>query len=119
MSATNRWPTWVYNTGEEPDYRFSFANERTFLAWIRTSLSLIAAGVALDAFKPSIPELFQRLVAAILVGLGLVCALSSWVRWARSQRAIRRHAALPSSSLTALLSAGIVVTALAVLVTTR
>jgi hypothetical protein len=31
---------------QEPDYRFTFANERTFLAWIRTALALIAGGVA-------------------------------------------------------------------------
>ena len=30
----------------EPDYRFTLANERTFLAWQRTSLGLMAAAVA-------------------------------------------------------------------------
>jgi putative membrane protein len=34
--------------GQEPDYRFSLANERTFLAWIRTALAILASGVALD-----------------------------------------------------------------------
>ena len=32
--------------GHEPDYRFTLANERTFLAWIRTSLGLMAVGLA-------------------------------------------------------------------------
>jgi putative membrane protein len=37
-----RFPRWVYGAGDEPDARFSLANERTFLAWIRTSLALSA-----------------------------------------------------------------------------
>ena len=37
-------PRW-YEEGEEPDYRFTLANERTFLAWLRTALALIAGGV--------------------------------------------------------------------------
>ena len=32
------------------DYRFLLANERTFLAWMRTALGLIAGGVALEQF---------------------------------------------------------------------
>ncbi|MDQ7905703.1 DUF202 domain-containing protein [Phytohabitans sp. ZYX-F-186] len=38
-----RWPSWVYRSGSEPDPRFTLANERTFLAWIRTALGLVAA----------------------------------------------------------------------------
>jgi hypothetical protein len=37
--------------GEEPDYRFTLANERTFLAWIRTALAILAAGILLDQFS--------------------------------------------------------------------
>src|SRR3954470_20484811 len=44
-----RWPRWVYGVGTRPDHRFSLANERTFLAWVRTSLAMLAGGVALDA----------------------------------------------------------------------
>ena len=61
MSETKgRWPGFVYAGGEEPDYRFSFANERTFLAWIRTGLALLAAGVAVDAFDLPFPATVQR-----------------------------------------------------------
>ena len=42
-----RGPSWRRD-GQEPDYRFSLANERTFLAWIRTALALLAGGVLLD-----------------------------------------------------------------------
>jgi len=33
--------------GEEPDPRFTLADERAFLAWMRTSLALLAAGRAI------------------------------------------------------------------------
>ena len=46
----------MYGVGEEPDHRFSLANERTFLAWIRTSLGLIGGGVAVEAFGVAPPR---------------------------------------------------------------
>lgn len=91
-----RWPKWVYDKGDEPDYRFSFANERTFLAWIRTALALLAAGVALDVVDLSIPDGVQRTLTLLLVVLGLVSALAAWVRWALAERAMRHQQPLPS-----------------------
>lgn len=119
MKRPERWPRWVYGTGEEPDYRFSFANERTFLAWIRTALALIAGGVAVDTVELSIPRDLQRAVALLLVALGMLGAASSWLRWARSERAIRRGEPLPSSAYTAVLAGAVVVTALALLILGR
>ena len=116
MRAHERWPHWVYGSGDEPDARFSFANERTFLAWIRTALALLAGGVALDAFDLSISERVQDLLAAMLVLLGLGCAVSSWLRWARAERALRHGRPLPASSFTAILAAAMVVAAIALLV---
>lgn len=98
MAAKKRWPGWVYATGSEPDARFSFANERTFLAWIRTALALLAAGVAVDAFDLSLPDRTQRGLAALLVLLGLLGAVASWVRWAKAERAMRRQEPLPAAS---------------------
>jgi putative membrane protein len=106
----------VYGGGEDPDVRFSMANERTFLAWIRTALALLAGGVALDAINLSIPEDLKKALAALLVALGLVCALLSWLRWARAEQAMRRHEPLPASTLSALLTAAVVVAAVAILV---
>ena len=91
-----RWPGFVYDEGEEPDYRFSFANERTFLAWIRTALALLAAGVAVDVVDLSLSDSAQHTLAVLLVVTGLVTALASWARWALSERAMRRREALPS-----------------------
>jgi len=38
----------------EPDYRFTLANERTFLAWQRTALGLLAAAVAVVHLVPDL-----------------------------------------------------------------
>jgi len=108
-SERGRWPSWVYVAGPEPDYRFSLANERTFLAWIRTALALVAAGVAIDAFPVSASERLQTWLAVLLVLLGMACAIASWFRWARTERAIRSRKPLPSSGLTAWLALGLVV----------
>lgn len=115
MKAHQRWPQWVYGSGEEPDYRFSFANERTFLAWLRTALALLAGGVALDAIDLSIPSRVKGVLASLLVVLGLLCSLASWIRWARAERALRRSEALPASHLGAILSLALVAVAVVVL----
>lgn len=116
MSTRERWPRWVYAGGTEPDARFSFANERTFLAWIRTALALMAAGVALDAFELSISEQIQHGLAVLFVLLGLFCALASWIRWARAERAMRHREALPSSNYSALMAAGVALAAVVLVV---
>jgi putative membrane protein len=111
-----RWPAWVYAEGEEPDYRFSFANERTFLAWIRTALALIAGGVALDAFDLDVSSGLQHGVAAAVVVLGLGCAVAAWWRWAVAERAMRRRQPLPAQGFGAVLAAAVVLAAVALLV---
>ena len=98
-----RRPHWVYADGSEPDYRFSLANERTFLAWIRTALALLAGGAALDALDFSLPDEVQRVLAGVLVVGGLSCAVLAWFRWAASERALRRDEPLPSVSWAAFL----------------
>jgi putative membrane protein len=116
MSESGRWPRWVYGEGTEPDVRFSFANERTFLAWIRTALALLAAGVALDAVPLTIPEALQTTLAAVFVLLGLGCAVASWVRWARAERAMRQRRPLPSSSFGVVLAGFVVLAGVGLLV---
>jgi putative membrane protein len=115
MSGAGRWPRWVYDTGSEPDARFSFANERTFLAWIRTALALLAAGVALDALPLPIPSALQTFLAAAFVVLGLTCAVASWARWARAERAMRRGEPLPSVGFGAVLAVFVVLAGLGLL----
>jgi len=115
-SEPRRWPGWVYGAGEEPDYRFSLANERTLLAWLRTSLALLAAGVALDQIDLDMGAGLQLGLAATLVLLGVVCAAASWWRWASAERAIRLRRPLPSSVLGLLLAVGAIAVGVVVLV---
>lgn len=117
VSDKSRWPGWVYREGVEPDARFSFANERTFLAWIRTSLALLAGGVALDAVELSFPAEVQLGLAALLVVLGVVSAAAAWVRWALAERAMRREDPLPASGLSAVLVVGLIAAGVVLLVT--
>jgi len=111
-----RWPRWVYDEGTEPDYRFSFANERTFLAWIRTSLALLAAGVAVDVVDLSLPDAAQRAIATVLVAMAGIGAGVAWTRWALAERAMRRSRPLPSFGFGAVMALGMVATALVVAV---
>jgi putative membrane protein len=96
-SRPTRWPARVYGVGSEPDFRFSLANERTFLAWVRTSLALLAGGVALDAVDLDGPRGVQTAVAVTLVVLGLLGATAAWLRWAATERAMRLRQPLPST----------------------
>lgn len=91
--------------GATPDYRFSLANERTFLAWIRTGLALIGGGLAVAAFVPELrwPHV-REAVAIALMALGAVVALRAVDHWARSERAMRLGEPLPPSRFPALLS---------------
>ena len=111
----NRWPGWVYDEGDEPDPRFSFANERTFLAWVRTALALLAAGVALQALPVDIEPTPRKWLAVIFIVLALATAVVGWVRWGRSERAMRRQEQLPGSVMTAILVGAVAVTGLILL----
>jgi putative membrane protein len=91
--------------GTEPDYRFTLANERTFLAWIRTSLALLAAGVAVVNVVTSLAPRPQRLALGLaLIGLALVLAATSHRRWSRVQHAIRLGRPLPPNWMPALVA---------------
>lgn len=111
-----RWPRWVYATGEEPDYRFSLANERTFLAWIRTALALLAGAVALQVLDPDLSDAARRLLGGLLVGSGTLAAAAAWLRWAAAERAIRRREPLPALGLGVAVALGVLVASLVVLV---
>ncbi|MDQ0377005.1 YidH family protein [Amycolatopsis thermophila] len=92
-------PRW-YEEGEEPDYRFTLANERTFLAWLRTALALIAGAVALMQFVPqfSISGL-RTTLAALLAATGTLLAAFGYRRWASVQRSMRHKRPLPMTWL--------------------
>ena len=92
--------------GVEPDARFSFANERTFLAWNRTALGCVVAGLAVShVLRPDDSSALGPEVAGVaLMALGGVLALCSYGNWAASQRALRLGLPVPRSRLPTVLS---------------
>jgi putative membrane protein len=102
----------LHEIGEEPDVRFTYANERTFLAWNRTALALIATGVAATQLLPAFDIDFgRRLLGLPLIAMGALVALVSYRRWEANERAMRLGEPLPPSSLPRLLAFGIGVVA--------
>jgi putative membrane protein len=99
MTQRRRFPASLYGMGTEPDGRFTLANERTFLAWIRTSLAFIAAGVALEALVTNMQPGFRIAASAVLVLTGIATPISAWIGWVRIERALREDKALPSPAL--------------------
>jgi putative membrane protein len=112
----SRFPRAVYGVGTEPDPRFSLANERTFLAWIRTALACIAGGVAIDAVALPLPDAVRFATAAVLLLLGLLVPALAWWNWAATERALRLDRPLPSSPVGAALAVGVLVVAALVVV---
>jgi putative membrane protein len=93
---------------EEPDYRLIFANERTFLAWQRTALGLLAAAVALVQLVPELTIPGAR--RSLGVGLAVLAIFTSGmglVRWQQADRAMRRGAPLPRQPSPVYLAAGL------------
>lgn len=103
-----RFPQSLYSGGSEPDPRFSLANERTFLAWVRTSLALLASGVALEALQVPVSPGFRLAAALVFVALGVLAALQAWVGWYRTERAMRLNRSLPGPSVGLVIVLGIV-----------
>lgn len=113
---TSRWTSRLLSEGEDPDPRFTFANERTFLAWIRTALALLAGGIGLEAFLAGqLPALPRRALAALLIVLGGALAVTAFTRWLATERALRLGRPLPPPGLAPVLTAGIGVAALVLL----
>ncbi|WP_349291111.1 DUF202 domain-containing protein [Citrobacter sp. JGM124] len=92
MPPEKKW----WQEGKTPDYRFTLANERTFLAWVRTSLAFMAGAVGIEQFTPqaSPPELKIALVL-ILLAVGASMGFLAWRRWRRNEYAMRMEQDLP------------------------
>lgn len=116
-----RWPRGVYGVGHEPDPRFSLANERTFLAWIRTTLAFLAGAAAVDALALPMPREAQQAISVVLALAGLACAWQAWTGWRRAERAMRLGEPLPHSrvNLPLVMALGAVALALVVLSVVR
>jgi putative membrane protein len=95
------------DVGSDPDYRFSLANERTFLAWIRTALALAAGGLAAVTILDDFPG--EEFLGVGLLALSFLTAASAYRRWALNERAMRLDEPLPPSRLPMLMAIGVAV----------
>ncbi|MDY7088469.1 MAG: DUF202 domain-containing protein [Actinomycetota bacterium] len=119
IGGLRQWidPEKTPTVGRTPDYRFSLANERTFLAWIRTGLALIAGGLGCAQFLPPLPIAYLREVIAVaLLVLGGLVALRAVDHWARTERAMRLGEELPGSRFPAFLAVIVALGALLLIV---
>ena len=98
---------------EGPDVRFSLANERTFLAWLRTALALVGGGIAVVQF---LDFGAREAVAVVLLAIGAACAVRAVVHWTVCERAMRRGQDLPASRFPTVLALVIGVGAVALIV---
>ena len=94
--------------------QYELANERTYLAWLRTGLALVAAGVAADRLLPVVGMPWVRQTIGItLVLAGAVTAALARRRWELLDRAFREGRPLPRPYLGYLVAVAIVVDGLA------
>ena len=102
------WARRLLADGEDPDPRFSLANERTFLAWIRTALGLMAVGIGVATFVSTQIDAGVAGVLSIgLIVIGGAVAATSWFRWLAVERAMRVGSGLPPSRMAPVLALGI------------
>lgn len=99
--------------GPAPDYRFTLANERTFLAWMRTSLALVGGGLAIKNFIHNVPGHLP--IALFVILMGLYLGSTSYFNWSRNEHAISHGAPLPGSYRPAILAAGVAIAGIAVI----
>jgi putative membrane protein len=95
--------------GDEPDYRFTLANERTFLAWIRTALALAAGGLAAVGLLEDLAG--GEALGILLLVLSFVTAASAYRRWALNERSMRLREPLPPSRLPMMMAIGTAIVA--------
>ncbi|MEO6604885.1 MAG: DUF202 domain-containing protein [Aeromicrobium sp.] len=116
-----RFPRDVFDEGSDPNAQLSLANERTFLAWIRTALALLAGAVAVHVPAVSLDQWVATFASLLLLLSASVAVLESWRRWRATERAIRTGQPLPGfggaaaiAALLAVLIAGVAVGVLVV-----
>lgn len=95
--------------GSEPDARFTFANERTFLAWSRTALALVIGGLAIVQLLPPFPGVpwGRHVIGTPLIVLGGAVSVISYLEWQTNQRALRRGEPLSRTRLPQILAVAI------------
>jgi inner membrane protein YidH len=90
-----RHPRGVFDRGSDPDTRFSLANERTFLAWTRTSLALVAGAVAVHSPLLDLSQPAAIGLSIWLLVLAALCVQQGWYRWRHVELALRTGRLMP------------------------
>ena len=101
-----RHPRGVFDHGSDPDTRFSLANERTYLAWTRTSLALVAGAIAVHSPLLALSKTAALGLSILLLVLAVVCVQQGWHRWHRVELALRTGQAMPGFAGALLLTFG-------------
>lgn len=85
--------------GNDPDYRFTLANERTFLAWIRTALGFFTAAIAVDQLANSLnDEFYKPLICIALLAVSIICSIFAYCNWRGNEIAMRLNSNLTYSN---------------------
>lgn len=80
-----------------PDERFTLASERTFLAWIRTALGLLAGGIAVIQLVPDFSTGWVRtLIGLVLTLMAIAAPIAGLRRWLQVRRALETGAPMPA-----------------------
>ncbi len=97
--------------------RVHMANERTFLAWIRTSIAIMAFGFVVEKFSLFVKQMayylgreasppppgYSSIIGVILVGLGVIMGVLAFVRYKTVERQIDSDTFKSSGILSVLL----------------
>lgn len=112
MKSKTNWR----KVGKAPDYRFSLANERTYLAWIRTAMALLAGAIAIDQLTPELADESIRIILSTFLSVcsGLL-ALLAYKRWSANEQAMRQNNELPYSSLLKITSVVVIMLTLSII----
>lgn len=94
-ASDTRAPRGVYDVGREPDPLYSLANERTYLAWLRLAITLLAGAVAIDRLFLDRPWWGTELLALALVAIAVATCALGVRRWWVTERALRQRQPLP------------------------
>ena len=96
----------IFPDGVDPDPRFTLANERTFLAWIRSSLAFLAGGIAIEIFNiEGVPAWINSTVSFVVIVTAALVAVGAAIRWDKVERAMRTGKPMPAPRLVPVLSA--------------
>jgi uncharacterized membrane protein YidH (DUF202 family) len=102
--------------------RVHMANERTFLAWIRTSIAIMAFGFVVEKFSLFVKQLayylgkeaapppqgYSSMIGIVLVGLGVLMGVLAFIRYKKVERQIDDDSYQPSAILSVLLALSII-----------